>query len=60
MSDDSTRQAGELTDEVTQEMIERVLDVLRESGLCDEVSPFEAPLARRICRIVLLAARSGN
>ncbi len=39
--------------EVTQEMKERVLDVLRASGLCDGIHQFDAPLAERLCRTVI-------
>ena len=54
------RQAGVSEIEITPEMTERVLGVLRDSGIADHVSEFDTPLAQRICRTVLLAQRENE
>ena len=58
MPHDSTGQAGAKI-EITQEMIARVLSILRASGIVDHVSESDAPLADRICRSVLGVARGA-
>ena len=52
---DDSGQAGVI--EITPQMRDEVLAVLRASGLVDHVSVSDGPLAYRICRTVLGAAR---